>query len=54
MEYILCKMQFARKAETSFNVRFHNYRKDAKKPNSMPTNIFSSNDIIQQTCEINL
>ena len=35
MECILCKMQYVGKAETAFNLRFHNHRKDTKKPNSI-------------------
>ena len=35
MESILCKMQYVGKAETAFNVRLHNHRKDTKKPNSI-------------------
>ena len=35
MECILCKMQYVGKAETAFNLRLNNYRKDTKKPNSI-------------------
>ena len=34
MECILCKMQYVGKAETAFNLRLNNHRKDTKKPNS--------------------
>ena len=35
MECILCKMQYVGKAETAFNIRLNNHRKDTKKPNSI-------------------
>ena len=35
MECILCKMQYVGKAETAFNLRLNNHRKDTKKPNSI-------------------
>ena len=35
MECILCKMQYVWKAETAFNLRLNNHRKDTKKPNSI-------------------
>ena len=35
MKCILCKMQYVGKAETAFNLRLDNYRKDTKKPNSI-------------------
>ena len=35
MECILCKMQYVGKAETTFNLRLNNYRKDTKKPKSI-------------------
>ena len=35
MECILCKMQDVGKAETAFNLRLNNHRKDTKKPNSI-------------------
>ena len=35
MECILRKMQYAEKAETAFNLRFNNNRKDTKKPSSI-------------------
>ena len=34
MECILCNMQYVGKAETAFNLRLNNHRKDTKKPNS--------------------
>ena len=33
MECISCKMQYVGKAETAFNLRLNNHRKDTKKPN---------------------
>ena len=35
LECILCKIQHVGKAETAFNVRLNNHRKDTKKPNSI-------------------
>ena len=35
MECILCKIQYVGKAETAFNLRLNNHRKDTKKPNSI-------------------
>ena len=35
MEYVSCKMQYVEKAETAFNLRLNNHRKDIKKPNSI-------------------
>ena len=35
MDCILCKMQYVGKAETAFNLRLNNHRKDTKKPNSI-------------------
>ena len=35
--YILCKMQYVGKAETAFNLRLNNHRKDTEKPNSILT-----------------
>ena len=35
MEWILCKMQYVGNAETAFNLRLNNYRKDTRKPNSI-------------------
>ena len=35
MECILCKMQYVGKAETAFNLRLNNRRKDTKKSNSI-------------------
>ena len=32
MEWTLCKKQYVRKAETAFNIRLHNHRKDTKDP----------------------
>ena len=41
-------MQYVGKAETTFNVRLNNHRKDTKKPNSILAckNIFTRKDII--------
>ena len=35
MECILCKMRYVAKAETAFNLRLNNNRKDTQKPNSI-------------------
>ena len=35
MECILCKMEHVGKAETAFNLRSNNHRKNTKKPNSI-------------------
>ena len=35
LECILYKLQYARKAETTFNLGLNNHRKDTKKPNSI-------------------
>ena len=35
MECILCKMEYVGKAETAFNLRLNNHRKNTKKPNSV-------------------
>ena len=37
MECILCKMQYVGKAETAFNLKLNNHRKDTKKSNSFLT-----------------
>ena len=36
MECILCKIQYVGKAETRFNLRLHNYRKDVNNPKAIP------------------
>ena len=36
MECNLCKIQYVGKAETAFNVRLNNHRKDAKNAKSIP------------------
>ena len=35
MEWIICKMHYVGKAETAFNLRLNNQRKDTKKPSSI-------------------
>ena len=35
IECILCQMQYVGRAETAFNLRLNNHRKDTKKPNSI-------------------
>ena len=35
MECILCKIQYVGKAETAFNLRLNNHRKDTKNSNSI-------------------
>ena len=37
MECIFCKMQYVGKAETAFNLRLNNHRKNTDKPNSFLT-----------------
>ena len=36
MECKLCNKQYVGKAETAFNIRFNNHRKDTKNPNAIP------------------
>ena len=35
LEYVMCRIQYAGKSETSFNTRLNNHRKDLKKPNAI-------------------
>ena len=35
MECILCQVQYVGKAESAFNLRLNNHRKDTKQPNSI-------------------
>ena len=35
MECTLCKKQYVRKSETSFNIRLNNHHKDVKKPDAI-------------------
>ena len=39
MECALCKVQYVAKAETAFNIRLNNYRKDVNNPKSIPVNL---------------
>ena len=39
MECALCKVQYAGKAETTFNIRLNNHRKDVNNPNSIPVDL---------------
>ena len=36
IEYTLCKIQYVGKAETAFNIRLNNHRKDVNNPKSIP------------------
>ena len=36
MEWALCKIQYVGKAETAFNIRLNNHRKDVNNPKSIP------------------
>ena len=36
MECALCKVQYVGKAETTFNIRLNNHRKDVNNPKSIP------------------
>ena len=36
MECALCKIQYVGKAETAFNIRLNNHRKDVNNPKSIP------------------
>ena len=38
MECALCKIQYVGKAETAFNIRLNNHRKDVNNPKSIPAN----------------
>ena len=38
MECALCKIQYVGKAETAFNIKLNNHRKDVNNPNSIPAN----------------
>ena len=49
MECVLCKMQYVGKAETAFNLRLTNHRKDSNKPNS----ILACNHFQEQGCNFN-
>ena len=35
LECYVCKMQYASKSETPFNIRLYNHRKDIKSPNAI-------------------
>ena len=50
MECTLCKIQYVGKAETAFNIKLHNHRKDANgnSPKAIPESIHFK----QKTCEI--
>ena len=37
LEWTKCKIQYAGKVETEFNIRLNNYRKDVWKPDAIPT-----------------
>ena len=39
MECVLCKVQYVRKAETAFNIRLNNHRKDISNPKSIPADL---------------
>ena len=39
MECPLSKVQYARKAETAFNIRLNNHRKDVNNPKSIPADL---------------
>ena len=39
MECALCKIQYVAKAETAFNIRLSNHRKDKNNPKSIPANL---------------
>ena len=36
MKCVLCKVQYVGKAETAFNIRLNNYRKNVNNPKSIP------------------
>ena len=38
MKCKLCKIQYVGKAETAFNIRLNNHRKDVNNPKSIPAN----------------
>ena len=39
MEYALCKVHYVGKAETAFNIRLSNHRKDVSNPKSIPVDL---------------
>ena len=39
MECALCKVQYVGKAETAFNIRLNNHRKDVNNPKSIPADL---------------
>ena len=39
MECALCKIQYVGKAETAFNIRLNNHRKDVNNPKSIPADL---------------
>ena len=39
MECALCKVQYVGKAETTFNIRLNNHRKDVNNPKSIPADL---------------
>ena len=39
MECELCEVQYVGKAETAFNIRLNNHRKDVNNPNSIPADL---------------
>ena len=53
MECTLCKKQYVRKSETSFNIRLNNHHKDVKKPDAMlACRHFQKKSRFQQTCKV--
>ena len=39
MEYVLSRAQYVGKAETAFNIRLSNHRKDVSNPKSIPADL---------------
>ena len=53
MECILCNKQYVGKAETSFNIRLNNHRKDVNSRHNNGLQAFSTGKSqFQQTCKI--
>ena len=53
MECTFCKIQDVGKAETPFNIRLKNHRKDANNPKAIPASTFQTTwSQLQKPCEI--
>ena len=53
MKFALCKVQYIEKAETAFNIKLNNHRKDVNNPKSIPADTQSA-EISQKQDEHNV